>query len=80
MRLRVCDKAEDHTQQAAHPGAELAQSELARRQAATLRTMMREGIERDWLQRVRLVWPVACFGRLWTRNRRKPDGSWRRSS
>ena len=45
----------------------LAQSELARRQATTLRTMMREGIERDgytkpWLSLGRLR-------RLWTRNR-----------
>lgn len=46
MRLRVPDKAEEHTHQAALLAQNLAQSELARRQAATLRTMKREGIER----------------------------------
>ena len=46
MRLRVCDKAADHTRQASLLAQNLAQSELARRQAATLRTMMREGVER----------------------------------
>lgn len=67
MRLRVCTKAEDHTRQAALLAQNLAQSEIARRQAATLRTMMREGIERDgyrtpWLSLGRLR-------RLWNRNR-----------
>ena len=46
MRLRVCEKAADHTQQASKLAQNMAQSELARRQAATIRTMMREGIER----------------------------------
>jgi tetratricopeptide (TPR) repeat protein len=63
MRLRVMPKAEDHTRQAALLAQNLAQSELARRQAATIRTMMREGIERGgyrtpWfsLARVKLFW------------------------
>jgi hypothetical protein len=47
MRLRVCDQAVRHTEQAAQLAANPIQSELARRQAATLRTMLREGIERD---------------------------------
>lgn len=47
MRLRICDQAVEHTDRAARLAANPAQSELARRQAATLRTMMREGIERD---------------------------------
>lgn len=47
MRLRICDQAVTHTERAAHLAANPIQSELARRQAATLRTMMREGIERD---------------------------------
>jgi len=67
MRLRVCEKAADHTRQAALLAQNLAQSELARRQAATLRTMMREGIERGGYQS-----PFAWFGRLrrlWARNR-----------
>jgi len=35
MRLRVCEKAKEHTHQAALLAQNLAQSELARRQAAT---------------------------------------------
>ena len=67
MRLRVMPKAEDHTRQAALLAQNLAQSEAARRQAATIRTMRREGIERgaygvSWLSLSRLR-------RLWTRNR-----------
>src|SRR3979490_3579034 len=46
MRLRVCEKAKEHTHQAALLAQNMAQSELARRQAATIRTMMREGGER----------------------------------
>jgi hypothetical protein len=67
MRLRVCTKAEDHTNYAAKLAGNLAQAEMARRQAATLRTMMREGIERGgyatrWFSLGRLK-------RLWSRNR-----------
>jgi hypothetical protein len=46
MRLRVCDQAAEHTERAAHLASNSVQSEMARRQAATIRTMMREGIER----------------------------------
>lgn len=46
MRLRVCDQAAEHTQRAAQLASNAAQSELARRQAAEIRAMMREGIER----------------------------------
>jgi tetratricopeptide (TPR) repeat protein len=46
MRLRICEQASEETHQAALLAANAAQSEMARRQAATLRTMMREGIER----------------------------------
>jgi hypothetical protein len=46
MRLRVCGQAAEETRQAALLARNAAQSELARRQAATIRTMMREGIER----------------------------------
>lgn len=46
MRLRVIDKAEDHTRQAALLARNMAQSEVARRQAATIRTMRHNGIER----------------------------------
>ena len=46
MRLRVCDKAAEHTHEAARLATNAMQSDLARKQAATIRTMMREGIER----------------------------------
>ncbi|MFZ0786079.1 MAG: hypothetical protein WBP92_16150 [Candidatus Acidiferrales bacterium] len=67
MRLRVCTKAQDHTNYAARLAENLAQAEMARRQAATLRTMAREGIDRGgyrtpWLSLGRLK-------RLWSRNR-----------
>jgi hypothetical protein len=52
MRLRVCDQAAEHTHEAARLATNSAQSELARRQAATIRTMMREGIERGGYQRL----------------------------
>ena len=67
MRLRVMTKAEDHTRQAALLAQNLAQAELARRQAATIRTMRREGIERGgyrtpWLSlgRLKLLWRRYC--------------------
>ena len=46
MRLRICDQAAEHTHRAAVLAANDIQSELARRQAATIRQMQREGIER----------------------------------
>jgi hypothetical protein len=46
MRLRVCDKAEEHTRTASLLAQNFAQSELSRKQAATIRTMKREGVER----------------------------------
>jgi Tfp pilus assembly protein PilF len=46
MRLRVAGKAEDHTRQAGLLARNMAQSEVARRQAATIRTMRGQGIER----------------------------------
>ena len=46
MRLRICDQAEEHTQEAARLASNSVQSDLARRQAATIRTMRREGVER----------------------------------
>jgi hypothetical protein len=59
MRLRVVDKADEHTHQAALLARNLAQSELARRQAAAIRTMRREGIERGGYKS-----PLALVGRL----------------
>jgi hypothetical protein len=46
MRLRICQRAAEETHQAAILAANAAQSDLARRQAATIRTMLREGVER----------------------------------
>jgi tetratricopeptide (TPR) repeat protein len=46
MRLRVIDQAEEHTLLAAKLARNLAQSDMARRQASSIRTMKREGIER----------------------------------
>jgi cytochrome c-type biogenesis protein CcmH/NrfG len=63
MRLRVCKKAEEHTRHAALLAQNLAQAELARRQAATIRTMLRQGVERGgyrspfaMLSRLRRLW------------------------
>ncbi|MGC8550386.1 MAG: hypothetical protein ACP5M4_11855 [Acidobacteriaceae bacterium] len=46
MRLRICDQAAEHTQIAAELATTPLQAELARRQATTIRTLQREGIER----------------------------------
>lgn len=71
MRLRVCDKAEDHTRQAAKLANNLAQVELARRQAATIRTMRRNGIERTGY---RTPWvSLSRLGNFWKRHRRKAE-------
>ena len=69
MRLRICDQAVTHTERAAHLAANPIQSELARRQAATLRTMMREGIERDGVTHpIRMI--KRWFGQLGGREQR----------
>jgi hypothetical protein len=68
MRLRVVDKAEEHTRLAALLSQSLAQSELARRQAATLRTMKREGIERGGYKSP-FGAVTQAFRRLWARSR-----------
>ncbi len=61
MRLRICDQAAEHTQAAARLASNSVQSELARRQAATIRTMTREGIERGGYGR--LLPRIFPFGR-----------------
>jgi Flp pilus assembly protein TadD len=55
MRLRICDQAADHTHRAARLAANDLQAELARRQAASIRQMQREGIERGGYRGV-LAW------------------------
>ncbi len=66
MRLRVIDQAEEHTQLAAKLARNVAQSEMARRQASSIRTMKREGIERGGygtpLQKLR-----SSLRRVWMR-------------
>jgi len=67
MRLRVCKKAEEHTRRAALLAQNLAQAELARRQGAAIRTMLRQGIERGGYRS-----PFAVLSRLrrfWQRRR-----------
>ncbi|HTR48629.1 MAG TPA: hypothetical protein VMM16_14700 [Verrucomicrobiae bacterium] len=71
MRLRVMTKAEDHTRQAALLAQNLPQAELARRQAATIRTLKREGIDRGGY---RTPWlSIARVRRLWNRARRNSE-------
>ncbi|MGA7108940.1 MAG: hypothetical protein WBY75_14445 [Terracidiphilus sp.] len=53
MRLRICDQAAEHTQKAAELASNDVQSDLARRQATTIRTMRREGIERGGFKTLR---------------------------
>jgi len=47
MRLRVIEKAEEHTRQAAHLARNMMQTELARKQGAALRSLVQNGIKRD---------------------------------
>jgi cytochrome c-type biogenesis protein CcmH/NrfG len=65
MRLRICQKAAEQTKEAALLAANAAQSELARRQAATIRVMLREGIERGGY--------AGLFSRLLRFRRRSKD-------
>ncbi|HTT17445.1 MAG TPA: hypothetical protein VMG82_00780 [Candidatus Sulfotelmatobacter sp.] len=72
MRLRVIDQAEEHTLLAAKLARNMAQSEMARRQASSIRTMKREGIERGGygtpLQKL-----TTSLRRIWTRHRTEPS-------
>jgi hypothetical protein len=61
MRLRICRRAAEETRHAALLAGNAAQSELARRQAATIRTMLREGIERGGYK--------GLLPRLWPRRK-----------
>jgi tetratricopeptide (TPR) repeat protein len=68
MRLRVVDKAEEHTRLAALLAQNMAQADLARKQSATLRTMKREGIERGGYK-LPFSTPLAFLRRMLTRQR-----------
>lgn len=69
MRLRACSQAEEETRIAARLAANPVQSELARRQAATLRTMLREGVERGNYGKLLSV--LERVGRLFPRSQRR---------
>jgi hypothetical protein len=56
MRLRICDQAAEQTQKAAELAVNDMQADLARRQATTIRTMRREGIERGGLGAILPKW------------------------
>jgi hypothetical protein len=73
MRLRVIEKAEEHTHQAALLARNMMQSELARRQAATLRTLVHNGIKREGPS-YRGPWHlVTSLRKLWRRDRAEGD-------
>lgn len=65
MRLRICDQAAEHTAMASELATTALQADLARRQAATIRTMQREGIERGGYGKALNVFRIvrAWFGR-----------------
>src|SRR5260221_3898592 len=68
MRLRVIEKAEEHTRQAALLARNMLQSELARKQGAALRALVQNGIKRDG-PAYRGPWHVlTLFRKLWKRN------------
>jgi len=56
MRLRICDQAEEHTHAAARLARNTIQVELARKQAATIRGMRRNGIERGTFRSILPRW------------------------
>ncbi len=75
MRLRVMDKAEEHTRRAGLLASNMAQSELARRQAAAIRAMKQAGIERGGYKSVWLLLSGA-IRRAWRRQPRAAPASW----
>jgi|SRR6267378_3002037 len=73
MRLRVSEKAEEHTRQAAKLAQNLAQSELARRQAAIIRTLMHNGIKRGSFSYMGPWYLVSRLRRLWSRDQAETE-------
>lgn len=69
MRLRVIEKAEEHTHQAALLARNMMQSELARRQARTIRTLIQNGVKRDGPAYKGPWHVVTAFRKLWKRDR-----------
>jgi tetratricopeptide (TPR) repeat protein len=70
MRLRVMDKAEEHTQRAGRLAGNRTQSELARRQGASIRAMKHAGIERGGYKSPFLA-VTRTVRRLWKRDSRE---------
>jgi hypothetical protein len=68
MRLRVCEKAEAHTREAALLAQNMAQSELARRQAATIRTYVHNGIKRGGFSYMMPWHLVTRVRKLWSKD------------
>jgi hypothetical protein len=68
MRLRVIEKAEEHTRQAALLARNMMQSELARKQGAALRTLTQNGIKRDGPAYKGPWHLVTIFRKLWKRD------------
>lgn len=66
MRLRACDQAEEHTRTASRLAQNLAQAESARKQAAAIRTMKRQGIERGGYK-LPFSSLSGCLRSLWNR-------------
>lgn len=68
MRLRVIEKAEEHTRQAALLAQNMMQSELARRQAATIRTLTHNGAKRGSYSYKGPWHLVTVLRKLWKRD------------
>jgi hypothetical protein len=73
MRLRVIEKAEEHTHHAALLARNMMQSELARRQAATLRTLVHNGIKREGPSYKGPWYLLTSLRKLWKRDRAETD-------
>jgi hypothetical protein len=69
MRLRVIEKAETHTHQASLLARNMAQSELARRQAATIRGYIQNGVKRGGYNYSGPWHIVKNLQKLWKRDR-----------
>ncbi len=60
LRLRICSQAAEETRMAAELASNPLQAELARRQAATIRAMQRDGVERGGYGKLLSVFSRAC--------------------
>jgi hypothetical protein len=73
MRLRVIEKATEHTHQASLLAQNMAQSELARRQAATIRGYVHNGVKRGGYSYNGPWRIVKSLQKLWKRDRREAE-------